>query len=114
VQPTLIAYLPERSAATGTAVVVCPGGGFHALSINSEGLTWRNGSMPTIFIAAATDDQLGLAPDSVNLYSKWIGTKKPAELHLYSRGCRASECGDRICRPTSGLNGSGTGSLCWV
>jgi hypothetical protein len=27
-----------------------------------------------------------LAPDSVNLYSKWLAAKKPAELHLYSKG----------------------------
>jgi len=37
VQPTLTAYLPERSKAVGTAVVICPGGGFHFLSWDSEG-----------------------------------------------------------------------------
>ena len=36
-QPTLTAYLPTKGSANGTAVIVCPGGGFHALSINSEG-----------------------------------------------------------------------------
>ncbi len=36
--PTLIAILPEPSKANGTAVIICPGGGFHALSIDSEGL----------------------------------------------------------------------------
>ena len=36
-QPTLTAYLPDPSVATGTAVVVCPGGVFHYLSIESEG-----------------------------------------------------------------------------
>jgi acetyl esterase/lipase len=35
--PTLIAYLPQPSAATGTAVIIAPGGGFIGLSINSEG-----------------------------------------------------------------------------
>src|SRR5579871_1943359 len=38
VQPTLTAYLPDHDKATGTAVVVCPGGGFHFLSWDSEGL----------------------------------------------------------------------------
>lgn len=38
VTPTLTAYLPEKSKATGTAVIVCPGGGFHFLSWDSEGL----------------------------------------------------------------------------
>ena len=37
VRPTLTAYLPDPSIATGTAVVVCPGGVFHYLSIESEG-----------------------------------------------------------------------------
>lgn len=35
--PTLTAYLPPVATANGTAVVVCPGGAFHALSIESEG-----------------------------------------------------------------------------
>ena len=202
-QPTLIAYLPEAGTASGTAVVICPGGGFHALSINSEGIDvakWlaargvtafvlkyrlfptgedgtkefmaklgnpqqldevnatvvplavadgmaavsyvrkhaaefgvsptRIGLMgfsaggtvtaavafgyaaenrpdflapvyaylgavkespvppdaPPMFIAAASDDQLGLAPDSLRLYGKWLAAKKPVELHLYSKG----------------------------
>jgi acetyl esterase/lipase len=38
------------------------------------------------FIVAATDDQLGLAPNSVDIYSKWIVAKQPAELHMYARG----------------------------
>ena len=29
VRPTLTAFLPERSKANGTAVIVCPGGGFY-------------------------------------------------------------------------------------
>jgi acetyl esterase/lipase len=41
---------------------------------------------PPMFIAAATDDNLGLAPDSVALYEKWAGAKKSAELHLYAKG----------------------------
>jgi len=36
-QPTLIAYLPDPAVATGTAVIVCPGGAFHFLSIDMEG-----------------------------------------------------------------------------
>ena len=38
VHPTLTVYLPDKNAApTGIAVVICPGGGFHSLSINHEG-----------------------------------------------------------------------------
>jgi acetyl esterase/lipase len=41
---------------------------------------------PPMFVAAATDDSLGLAPLSLALYHKWTSAKKPAELHIYARG----------------------------
>ena len=41
---------------------------------------------PPMFLAAATDDGLGLAPVSVALYEKWTAGKKSAELHLYAKG----------------------------
>ena len=41
---------------------------------------------PPMFIAAATDDNLGLAPDSVALYEKWREAKKSVELHMYAKG----------------------------
>jgi acetyl esterase/lipase len=41
---------------------------------------------PPMFIAAASDDQLGLASHSVSLYQNWTAAKKPAELHLFSKG----------------------------
>ena len=41
---------------------------------------------PPIFLAAATDDQLGLGPDSVALYQKWTAAHKSAELHMYAKG----------------------------
>ena len=204
VNPTLTAFLPDPAIANGTAVIIASGGGFHALSINSEGVDvakWLNtkgvaafvlryrlvqtgadgvqevmakmsgsrvnvdannvdvvplavadafaalsyvrqnakdfgvtpnriGFMgfsaggtvtasvafqysaatrpdfvapiyaymgavkpaevpkdaPPMFLVVATDDQLGLAPDSINLYSKWIAAKKSAELHSYAKG----------------------------
>jgi acetyl esterase/lipase/lysophospholipase L1-like esterase len=202
--PTLTAFLPPAATANGTAVIICPGGAFHALSINSEGnevakwltkkgvaafvLRYRlvksetsdpvaevsakmaNGTKfredndrliplaiadglqaikylrehasefginpervgimgfsaggtvtagatfdgkdetrpdfaapvyaymtplkdravpenaPPIFIAAATDDELSLAPHSVDLYSKWLVAGGSAELHMFSKG----------------------------
>ena len=36
-KPTLTVFKPSPELRNGTAVVVCPGGGFMALSINSEG-----------------------------------------------------------------------------
>jgi len=38
------------------------------------------------FIAAATDDSFGLAPESISLYEKWTGVQKSAELHMYAKG----------------------------
>src|SRR5215471_6669669 len=37
VTPTLTAYLPERNKATGTGVIIAPGGAFVALAIDLEG-----------------------------------------------------------------------------
>ncbi|MDO1445535.1 alpha/beta hydrolase [Rhodocytophaga aerolata] len=39
-----------------------------------------------IFIAAASDDDLGLAPHSIHIYSKWLEAQQPAELHMYEKG----------------------------
>jgi len=44
-QPTLTAYLPDPAIATGTAVIVCPGGAFHFLAYEHEGIqvaAWLN------------------------------------------------------------------------
>jgi len=201
--PTLTVFAPDSMQSTGTAVVICPGGAFHALSINSEGFDvakwlvkkgvtcfvlkyrlahsvttdpvkevmakWgkkefdeenkaviplavadgRNAiayvrahadefgidknkigiigfsaggtvaaasafnytpenkpnfdapiyayfpdsmitrianDAPPMFIAAASDDGLGLAPHSVNLYQHWLASKHSAEIHMYSTG----------------------------
>jgi acetyl esterase/lipase len=39
VTPTLTAYLPERTKATGTGIIIAPGGAFVALAIDLEGNT---------------------------------------------------------------------------
>ncbi len=41
---------------------------------------------PPLFVAAASDDQLGIAPHSVRIYSDWLAAGKPAELHVYAKG----------------------------
>lgn len=41
---------------------------------------------PPMFIVTASNDGLGLAPHSVDLYSAWLTAKKDAELHMYARG----------------------------
>ena len=37
-QPTLTVYQPDPGTATGTAVIVCPGGAFHFLAMEDEGI----------------------------------------------------------------------------
>lgn len=41
---------------------------------------------PAIFILAATDDALGLAAQSAEIYLEWTAAKKSAELHLFAKG----------------------------
>jgi len=41
---------------------------------------------PPMFITAATDDSLGLAPDSIALWQKWTAAHKSVELHMYAKG----------------------------
>ena len=41
---------------------------------------------PPAFVLAASDDPLGLAPQSVTIYQDWITAGKSAELHRYSKG----------------------------
>ena len=44
-RPTLTAYLPDPAIATGTAVIVCPGGAYHLLAFEHEGIEvarWLN------------------------------------------------------------------------
>ena len=41
---------------------------------------------PPMFIVAASDDSLGLAPDSIALYERWTEAHKSVELHMYAKG----------------------------
>jgi len=41
---------------------------------------------PPAFLAVASDDQLGFAPFSAELYSGWLAAARPAELHAYAQG----------------------------
>jgi acetyl esterase/lipase len=53
VNPSLTAYLPDEGTANGTAVIICPGGAFHTLSIDSEGIEvarWLNKKGVTAFV----------------------------------------------------------------
>lgn len=39
-----------------------------------------------MFVCAASDDQLKLAPRSIQLYNKWLEAGQSAELHMYAKG----------------------------
>ncbi len=219
-KPTLTVYAPNSSVANGTAIIICPGGGFHLLSINSEGIDVANwlvkkgvtcfvlkyrlvhsltgnpvqdmmdminkkedssgqtknvimmaisdgrtavayvrqhaseykispdkigiigfsaggtvaassafnyttenkpdfvapiyafmpdslqgnvaSDAPPMFLAAASDDQLGLAPNSVSLYNHWLAAKHLVELHMYVKGGHGLVCVCSICQPMNG------------
>src|SRR5690242_14687265 len=52
-KPSLTVYKPAPGTANGSAVIIAPGGGFMALSINSEGIDvakWLNGKGVTAFV----------------------------------------------------------------
>jgi acetyl esterase/lipase len=70
-------YLPEGRP-TFAALIYAGGGMFKGNAVPVDA--------PPLFAAAATDDQLGLAPDSVALYEKWTGAHKSPELHIYAKG----------------------------
>ena len=69
-------YTPE-----GRAAFVAPiyaGGAMKDIPVPADA--------PPMFLTAATDDGLGLAPDSVALYEKWASAHKSVELHMYAKG----------------------------
>ena len=41
---------------------------------------------PPMYVICASDDPLGLAPGSIELYSSWLKASKPVGLHMYSKG----------------------------
>jgi len=55
----------------------------HDVAIKGDGV---RSDAPPLFVVAASDDQLGLAPQSVAMYQAWTAAKKPAELHMYAKG----------------------------
>jgi acetyl esterase/lipase len=70
-------YAPDGRPAFA-ALIYAAGGMFKDAPVPADA--------PPVFVAAATDDNLGLAPDSVALYEKWTSAHKPAELHIYAKG----------------------------
>jgi acetyl esterase/lipase len=53
---------------------------------NEDVLALKIPSAIPLFICAASDDQLKLAPKSIQLYNKWLEAGQPVELHMYEKG----------------------------
>ena len=78
---TVAAEVGFRYTAQGRPAFVAPiysGGGSKDAAVPADA--------PPMFIAAATDDSLGLAPKSVDLYNQWLAAHKSVELHMYAKG----------------------------
>ncbi len=87
-QPTLTLYLPGAGKANGTAVIVCPGGGYSALNIIQEG-----------FAVADSLNKLGITafvlkyrlPDDKTMPDKSIGPVQDAQRAIMVVRQRAKE-----------------------
>lgn len=87
-QPTLTIYLPPTGTANGTAVILCPGGGYSALNIIQEGYT-----------VAENLNKLGIAafvlkyrlPDDKAMPDKSIGPIQDAQQAIMLVRQRAKE-----------------------
>ena len=87
----IIGFSAGGVVAAGATLRPAPGGtpAFVAVIYGSASMfkdTPVPADAPSLFVAAATDDNLGLAPDSIALYQKWVDAHKSAELHMYAKG----------------------------
>src|SRR5215471_808881 len=85
----IVGFSAGGFVAAGVAVRYAPEGRPAFVAVIYGGLM-RDSSVPAdappMFIAAATDDELGLAPASLALYKKWTAAQRSAELHMYAKG----------------------------
>lgn len=89
-QPTLTIYLPPKEKATGTAVIICPGGGYARLAYTHEGTD-----------VAKKLNEMGIAafllkyrlPDDAIMTNKEIGPLQDAQRALQMVRERAKEWG---------------------
>lgn len=89
-KPTLTIYLPEKEKANGTAIVICPGGGYGGLATDHEGkqiAQWLN--------------SLGVAGFVLEYRHSGRGYKHPAPLQDAQRAIRTvrARAGDLSIKP---------------
>ncbi len=73
-KPTLTVFQPERGKSNGTALIIAPGGAFHALSINSEGFDvakWLAAKGVTCFVLKYRLVHMKTEDPVTELSSKW-------------------------------------------
>lgn len=88
--PTLIPFPADKSTATGTAVVICPGGGYSGLSMDNEGVS-----------IAKAFNQIGVTafilkyrlPSDQIMVDKTIGPLQDAQAAIQLVRSRAAEWG---------------------
>jgi acetyl esterase/lipase len=77
--PTLTVFLPPKEKATGSAIVICPGGGHRLLVFNAEGIE------PAKFLSG-----LGIAVFVLKYrLARDTGSPYKVEVHALQDGCRA-------------------------
>ncbi|MDB5156352.1 MAG: alpha/beta hydrolase [Mucilaginibacter sp.] len=90
VTPTLLPYPADKSIATGTAVIICPGGGYGGLSMDNEG-----------YSIARAFNQIGVSafilkyrlPSDLIMKDKTIGPLQDAQRAIQIVRSRATEWG---------------------
>lgn len=86
VDPTIEVFSPEKSLATGTAVIVCPGGGFYYLEYDKEGTiiaNWLVKKGITAFVLKYRLNRTPEAPDEFEEYSKNWNTRTNVSIKSY-------------------------------
>ncbi|MEP6756267.1 MAG: alpha/beta hydrolase [Chthonomonadales bacterium] len=82
VTPTLTVFLPDKTKATGTAVVVCPGGGFRFHSWDSEGIEvakWLQERGVAAFVLKYRLVNTGATPEEFQKHLDLLFGRKPAK-----------------------------------
>src|ERR1700743_3070045 len=88
--PTLTVFLPERGTGNGTAVIVCPGGGYSHLAMTHEGTEfakWLNGLGVAAFVLKYR------LPSDEAMVDKTIGPLQDAQRAIQLVRQRAAEWG---------------------
>lgn len=77
--PTITAYLPDSLAANGTAVIIAPGGAFHILSYDNEGVEvarWLNSKGIAAFVLKYRVAHMDTDNPMKDMFSKMADFKK--------------------------------------